>query len=89
MTLKIVSIPDSQHKRQAEMKKGYKFGSYRVLETKGVLPQVCWRLDNNLYEIYDNEILADVDRLNIDAASFHQMRKQARDDEEEIGPLIP
>lgn len=70
------------------MKKGCKFGSHRVLEPKGVLPQVCWRLDNNFDEIYDNEILIDVDRLNIDAASFHQMRRQARDDEEEIGRII-
>jgi len=70
------------------MKKGCKFGSHRVLEPKGVMPQACWRLDNNFEEIYDNEILVDVDRVNIDAASFHQIRQQARNDEEEIRRII-
>ena len=53
------------------MKEGNKFGAHRVIEPKGVLPQPAKRIDNTM-EIYDNEILIDVDTLNVDAASFTQ-----------------
>ena len=56
------------------MKEGNKFGAHRVLEPKGVLPQPAWKIDNTM-EIYDNEILIDVDTLNIDAASFTQIEE--------------
>jgi len=52
------------------MKKGNKYGIHRVLEPQGVLPQPANKLDNNMDEIYDNEILIDVQTLNIDSASF-------------------
>ena len=39
------------------MKKGNKYGTHRVIEPKGVLPQPANKLDNNRDEIYDNEIL--------------------------------
>ena len=39
------------------MKKGNKYGTHRVIEPKGVLPQPANKLDNNMDEIYDNEIL--------------------------------
>ena len=67
--------------------KGCKYGVHRVLEPKGVLPQAAWRLDNTM-EIYDNEILVDVDTLNIDAASFTQIKKQANYDNEEIAKIM-
>ncbi len=35
-------------------------------------------------EIYDNEILIDVQTLNVDSASFTQIREQAGGNEEEI-----
>ena len=54
------------------MKEGNKFGAHRVIEPKGVLPQPAKRIDNTM-EIYDNEILIDVDTLNVDAASFTQI----------------
>ncbi len=57
--------------------KGCKYGSHRVLEPKGTLPQASWRIDNTM-ELYDNEILVDVDTLNIDAASFTQIKKEAK-----------
>ena len=41
-------------------KKGNKYGTHRVLEPTGVLPQPAKRIDNNMDEIYDNEILIDV-----------------------------
>lgn len=56
------------------MKSGDRFGTHRVLEPKGVLPQPALRIDNTM-EIYDNEILIDVDTLNVDAASFTQIEE--------------
>jgi L-erythro-3,5-diaminohexanoate dehydrogenase len=44
-----------------------------VLEPVGVLPQAAWRLDSDP-TIYSDEVRIDVDRLNIDAASFRQLR---------------
>ena len=40
------------------MKKGHKYGTHRVISPKGVLPQPADKLDNNMDEIYDNEILS-------------------------------
>ena len=48
--------------------KGNKYGTHRVIEPKGVLPQPANKIDNNMDEIYDNEILIDVKTLNIDQA---------------------
>ena len=62
------------------MKKGNKYGIHRVISPKGVLPQPANKLDNNMDEIYDNEILIDVQTLNIDSASFTQIEEQAEGD---------
>jgi L-erythro-3,5-diaminohexanoate dehydrogenase len=51
---------------------GCSYGTHRVLEPKGVLPQPAWRIDNET-DPYDNEILVDVETLNVDSASFHQI----------------
>lgn len=51
------------------MKKGCPYGTHRVVEPKGVLPQPAEKIDNTM-EIYDNEVLIDVQTLNIDSASF-------------------
>jgi L-erythro-3,5-diaminohexanoate dehydrogenase len=67
--------------------KGCKYGSHRVLEPKGMLPQAAWRIDNTM-ELYDNEILVDVDTLNIDAASFTQIKKEAKGDNAEIARIM-
>ena len=69
------------------MKKGNPYGIHRVLEPKGVLPQPALKIDNNM-EIYDNEILIDVQTLNIDSASFTQIEKQANGDVEEIKKIM-
>ena len=58
------------------MKKGNKYGVHRVIEPEGVLPQPAEKIDNNM-EIYDNEILIDVQTLNIDSASFTQIEEEA------------
>ena len=70
------------------MKKGNKYGTHRVIEPKGVLPQPALKVDNNVTEIYDNEILVDVDILNIDSASFTQIKEQAGGDVEKIKEII-
>ena len=53
------------------------YGTHRVLEPQGVLPQPAWKIDNTM-KVFDNELLIDVDTLNIDAASFTQIKKQAQ-----------
>ncbi len=70
------------------MKKGNKYGTHRVLEPQGVLPQPATKVDNNVAEIYDNEILVDVDILNVDSASFTQIKEQAGGDVEKIKEII-
>ncbi len=59
-------------------KKGNKYGTHRVIEPKGVLPQPANKLDNNMDEIWDNEILIDVQTLNIDSASFTDIHNYAK-----------
>ncbi len=67
---------------------GSKYGDHRVLEPKGTLPQPAWKVDNNVDGIYDNEILVDVDMLNIDAASFTQIKNEVGSDEEKVAAKI-
>lgn len=69
------------------MKKGCPYGTHRVLEPKGVLPQPADKIDNTM-EIYDNEILIDVQTLNVDSASFTQIEKQANGNIEEIKKIM-
>lgn len=69
------------------MKKGCKFGTHRVIEPKGILPQPAQKISNDM-EIYDNEILIDVQTLNIDSASFTQIKEQANGDESKIKEIM-
>ncbi|WP_422486752.1 zinc-binding dehydrogenase [Gudongella sp. DL1XJH-153] len=69
------------------MKKGSPYGTHRVIEPKGVLPQPAFKIDNDM-EIYDNEILIDVKTLNVDSASFTQIKEQAGGDIEEIKKIM-
>jgi len=57
--------------------RGNKYGTHRVLYPKGVLPQPASQLDNSFVKIYDNEILCDVETLNVDAASFTNLKERA------------
>ena len=70
------------------MKVGCKYGTHRVIEPETAFPQSCWRIDNTMDPIYDNEILVDVKRLNVDAASFHQMAQEADGNPYKIGEII-
>ena len=69
-------------------KKGNKYGLHRVIEPKGVLPQPANKLDNNMDEIYDNEILIDVQTLNIDSASFTDIKERAGHDMEKVKEIM-
>src|SRR5581483_8153952 len=49
-------------------------GLHRVVEPPGVLPQAAWRLDPSP-AIAPDEVRVRVDRLNLDAASYRQLRE--------------
>ncbi|NLL42667.1 MAG: zinc-binding dehydrogenase [Firmicutes bacterium] len=63
------------------------FGTHRVIKPLGSLPQGAERLDNSM-EIRSNEILVDVETLNIDSASFTQIRQEAGDDKDRIAQIM-
>ena len=67
---------------------GNPFGTHRVIEPPGVLPQPALRLDNDMSYLWDNEILVDVEILNIDSASFTQINEQAGGNENRIKEII-
>ncbi|MCL2040593.1 MAG: L-erythro-3,5-diaminohexanoate dehydrogenase [Bacteroidales bacterium] len=69
-------------------KKGNKYGTHRVIEPKGVLPQPADKIDNNMDEIWDNEILIDVQTLNVDSASFTDIKARAGGDHEKIKEIM-
>jgi len=69
-------------------KPGNPFGTHRVLEPIGALPQAALRVDNDLSYIYDNEILCEVTTLNIDSASFTDIKDRAGGDEEKIKQIM-
>ena len=70
------------------IKNGNPFGAHRVVEPKGVLPQPARKVDNNLNRIWDNELLIDVQFLNIDSASFTQIKSEVGADDEKIKAKI-
>jgi L-erythro-3,5-diaminohexanoate dehydrogenase len=67
---------------------GNPYGCHRVIEPAGVLPQPALKISNDMERIWDNEILVDVDVLNIDSASFTQIKKQADGDVHKIREII-
>ncbi|MFO8165282.1 MAG: L-erythro-3,5-diaminohexanoate dehydrogenase [Thermodesulfobacteriota bacterium] len=69
-------------------KRGNKYGTHRVLEPSGVLPQPALRVSNDFSEIYDNEILCDVITLNIDSASFSDIKDRSGMNQEEIARIM-
>ncbi len=69
-------------------KEGNPFGSHRVIEPEGVLPQPSERVDNDFSSIWDNEILIRVEALNVDSASFTQIKNSVDGDEQKIGERI-
>ncbi len=69
------------------MKRGCPFGTHRVIRPKGALPQNAEVVDNTMIA-WDNEILVEVDILNVDSASFSQMRRASTDNKEKIAAMI-
>ncbi len=63
------------------------YGTHRVIEPAGALPQAAWRLDNTPTAL-ENEILCGVEALSIDSASFRQMCEAAGDDPGKVGESI-
>ena len=70
------------------MNLGCIYGTHRVLEPQGVLPQPAKRVNNDFSKLYNNEILIEVEILNIDSASFTQIKSQAEGDPDKIAQII-
>lgn len=66
------------------MRPGHRYGLHRVLDPIGTMPQPAWKIDNSM-ELYDNEILIDVETLNIDSASFVQIKEAEGGDPVKVG----
>lgn len=64
-----------------------KYGTNRVIEPKNVLPQAATKIDPSL-PIHDNELLIEVDVLNIDSASFTQIKKACHSDVKKMKEMI-
>ena len=65
------------------LKGGCRYGTHRVLNPAGTLPQPALKLDNTM-EIYENEILIDVKTLNIDSASYTQIKQACEGDADKM-----
>lgn len=63
------------------------YGTHRVLAPKGALPQAAKQVDNQL-PIRSNEMLIDVETLNVDSASFTQIREACGEDPEKMAEMI-
>lgn len=63
------------------------YGCHRVLEPEGALPQAAQRLDAS-GPLFANEVAIDVERLNIDSASFHQIVDDVGQDAEAVGQRV-
>ncbi len=69
------------------MRKGCRYGTHRVIEPLGTLPQPALKLDNTM-SIYDNEVLIDVETLNIDSASYTQIKHACNGDAKMMEKMI-
>ena len=69
------------------MKELCKYGTHRVIHPEGTLPQTAEKINNEMI-CYDNEILVDVDTLNIDSASFTQIKKACESDIEKMKEMV-
>jgi len=68
--------------------KGNKYGIHRVIEPQGVLTQAAQKIDNDMTKNYSNEIICDVISLNIDSASFTQIKDACGKDPQKIEEMI-
>lgn len=70
------------------IQKGNKYGTHRVIEPQGVMTQAAQKIDNDMGKLYSNEIVCDVISLNIDSASFTQIKEACGKDPEKIAEMI-
>ncbi|QQR79642.1 MAG: L-erythro-3,5-diaminohexanoate dehydrogenase [Deltaproteobacteria bacterium] len=63
------------------------YGLHRVLQPKGVFPQAALKIDPTL-PLATDEMLIQVDRLNIDSASFHEISQSEKGDLKKIEKKI-
>ncbi len=66
---------------------GSPLGLHRVIDPPGVLPQAAWRLDPDP-QIASDEVRVRVDRLNLDAASYRQIRETYAGDPDKIRAAV-
>jgi L-erythro-3,5-diaminohexanoate dehydrogenase len=69
------------------MKALCRYGTHRVIMPKGVLPQAALQIDATPI-CHENECLIEVDVLNIDSASFNQIKHVCNNDVERIKSMI-
>lgn len=69
------------------MEKVDALGTHRVIDPRGAMPQNARKVDNTPVAL-ENEILCDVETLNIDSASFKQIRDHCQGDAQRIGEHI-
>jgi L-erythro-3,5-diaminohexanoate dehydrogenase len=63
-------------------------GIHRVLEPAGALPQAAWKLDASTDTLHPDEAHLEVERLNVDSASFRQIEESVGHDPARIGQAI-
>ena len=69
------------------MKQLCPFGSHRVISPQGTLPQAAEKLDNTS-PMQANEMLIAVETLNVDSASFTQIKNACGADAEKMAAMI-
>ncbi len=80
----LATVPETRPLAQG----GDAYGSHRVVEPKGGLPQAAWRLDNDFTRLFEGEALLAVETLNVDAASFVQIEQAAGDLADGIAHIV-
>jgi L-erythro-3,5-diaminohexanoate dehydrogenase len=80
------SLP-AQKPSKASAQPASPLGLHRVLDPPGVLPQAAWRLDPDP-AIAPDEVRVRVDRLNLDAASYRQLRETYAGDPDKIRAAV-
>jgi L-erythro-3,5-diaminohexanoate dehydrogenase len=77
----------AQARRRTAARPASPLGVHRVLDPPGVLPQAAWRLDPDP-AIAPDEVRVRVDRLNLDAASYRQLREAYAGDRDKIRTAV-
>src|SRR6266567_4288614 len=87
-TKETVDLPELPPRRTSRMTTSSSpLGLHRVIDPPGVLPQAAWRLDADP-AIAPDEVRIRVDRLNLDAASYRQIREAYAGDPDKIRAAV-